>query len=150
MRNVRRLLALAILPALLLVALPAAAEHTVDKDGYVIHANAVSTDDLAPTVASAYGIVRSKNRAMLNISIIRKVAGTTGKSMRGRVTAEVSNLTGQLKSMPLRQITEQDAIYYIGEVQVNDGETLVFKIHVSPAGSDKTYDIDFKQQFFTE
>ncbi len=143
-------LAVATLSLILAATVPALAEQALDTGAYVIHYNALSTDDLSPNVATAYGIVRSKNRAMLNVSIIRKVVGTTGKSARGRVTAQVSNLTGQLKDMPLRQVTEQDAVYYIGEVDVNDGETLIFNIHVTPAGEGKTYDIHFKQQFFTE
>lgn len=142
--------AVAALSLILLAAVPALAEQALDAGNYVIHYNALSTDDLSPNVATAYGIVRSKNRAMLNISIIRKVEGTTGRSVRGRVIAQVSNLTGQLKDMSLRQVTEQEAVYYIGEVDVNDGETLIFTIHVTPAGESKTYDIHFKQQFFTE
>ncbi|MDH3984002.1 MAG: DUF4426 domain-containing protein, partial [Gammaproteobacteria bacterium] len=45
---------------------------SADIGDYVVHFNAQSTDQLSPDVARAYNIVRSKNRAMLNVSIIRK------------------------------------------------------------------------------
>ena len=47
--------------------------HEVDIGDHVVHFSAQSTDQLPPEVARAYNIVRSKNRAMLNVSIIREV-----------------------------------------------------------------------------
>ncbi|MCJ7592014.1 MAG: DUF4426 domain-containing protein, partial [Woeseiaceae bacterium] len=50
------------------VAEPAEAS-SADIGNYVVHFSAQSTDQLPPTVAREYNIVRSKNRAMLNISV---------------------------------------------------------------------------------
>ena len=47
-------------------------ENYKDFGDYVVHFNALSTADLPAEVARGYGITRSKNRAMLNVSIIRK------------------------------------------------------------------------------
>jgi len=114
---------------------------------HIVHFSAQSTDQLPPEVARAYNIVRSKNRAMLNISVLKKSDNTA-------VTAEVAvktvNLTGQLKNITMRQIKEQDAIYYIGEVAVANRETLIFDISVKPDGVDTVSDVRFKRQFFTD
>jgi len=127
-------------------ALPAGATNANIGD-HIVHFNAQSTDQLPPEVARAYNIVRSKNRAMLNVSVIRE-------SDRSAVGADVSvktvNLTGQLKNVTLRRIDEGDAIYYIGEVAVANRETLIFDISVTPEGSDQTSDVRFKRQFFTD
>ena len=56
-----------------------------DFGDYVIHFNAISTELLQPDVARAYSITRSRNRAMLNVSIIRKVEGTLGVSVAGTI-----------------------------------------------------------------
>ena len=53
---------------------PAAASDA-DIGDHVVHFSAQSTDQLPPEVARAYGIVRSKNRAMLNVSVIDKETG---------------------------------------------------------------------------
>ena len=46
---------------------------SVTVNGYSVHFSAQSTDQLPPEVARQYNIVRSKNRAMLNVSIMRKI-----------------------------------------------------------------------------
>lgn len=124
-----------------------------DFGTYRIHFNALSTDNLAPEVAKAYNITRSKNRAMLNVSIIRREAAGTGAPVKGKVSVKATNLTGQLKTIILREIAEGEgkngAIYYIGEVSVADRETLIFDISARPAGESASYQIRFQKQFFT-
>ena len=45
-----------------------------DFGDFGVHFNAVRTDDLSVAVARAYGIERSANRVMLNVSLLRKGA----------------------------------------------------------------------------
>ena len=125
---------------------PAGATST-DIGDHVVHFSAQSTDQLPPEVARAYNIVRSKNRAMLNVSVLEEA---TSKPVAAAVTVKTVNLTGQLKSVTMREINEQDAIYYIGEVPVANRETLIFDISVMPDGSDGSSDVRFKRQFFTD
>ena len=115
---------------------------------FVVHYNALSTDQLPPDVARSYGIVRSASRVLLNVVIIRKKEGTTGEPATGKVVARVSNLTGQLKNMSIRKVDEENAIYYIGEVRVADGEVLVFDIDVTPDGMTEPHNVRFQRQFF--
>lgn len=124
-------------------------ESSKDFGDYVIHYTALPTDHLPPEVAKGYGIVRSKNRALLNISIIRKEGGTPGKSVPGSVSAHAANLTGQVKKVNLRPITDGDAIYYIAELPVSNEETLVFDVSVTPENQPSTFKVKFKRQFYT-
>lgn len=125
---------------------PASASF-VDIGNHVVHFSAQSTDQLPPEVARAYNIVRSKNRAMLNVSVLQEGTDTP-------VTADVAvktvNLTGQLKNVTMRMIQEQEAIYYIGETPVANQETLIFDISVRPDGVEKATDVRFKRQFYTD
>ncbi|MDH3373446.1 MAG: DUF4426 domain-containing protein [Gammaproteobacteria bacterium] len=120
---------------------------SADIGDHVVHFSAQSTDQLPPEVARAYNIVRSKNRAMLNVSVLREADNT---AVTAKVTVKTVNLTGQLKNVTMRQINEQDAIYYIGEVAVANRETLIFDISVTPEGVDRPSDLRFKRQFFTD
>ncbi len=115
-----------------------------------MHFNALTTDQLQPEVARAYNIVRSTNRAMLNVSIIRKVEGTTGVSVPGSVSVSAVNLTGQLKNLAVRQIQEGSAVYYIGDIPVANGETLVFNIDVTPMNEASRFSVRFSRTFFAE
>ncbi len=123
---------------------------SADIGDYVVHFSAQSTDQLPPAVARAYNIVRSKNRAMLNVSIIRK---SDRVPVGGEVSVKTVNLTGQLKSVTMRKIEEPGdvvAIYYIGVTPVANRETLVFDIKVTPDGADSSSDVRFKRQFYTD
>jgi len=123
---------------------------SADIGDYVVHFSAQSTDQLPPAVARAYNIVRSKNRAMLNVSIIREA---DNMPVAGAVTVKTVNLTGQLKNVTMRKIEEPGdvvAIYYIGETPVANRETLIFDISVQPDGEDSSSDVRFKRQFYTD
>ena len=128
------------------VAEPAGAT-SVDIGDHVVHFSAQSTDQLPPEIASAYNIVRSKNRAMLNVSVIRN---SDGAPVPAEVTVKTQNLTGQLKTVTMRRIDEQNAIYYIGVTPVANRETLIFDIAVTPEGGEDATDIRFKRQFYTD
>ena len=123
---------------------------SADIGDYVVHFSAQSTDQLPPEVARAYNIVRSKNRAMLNVSIIRK---SDKLPVAGSVSVKTVNLTGQLKNVTMRKIEEPGdilAIYYIGETPVANRETLVFDITVTPEGASTSSDVRFKREFYTD
>jgi len=124
-----------------------AGSTSADIGDHVVHFSAQSTDQLPPEVARAYNIVRSKNRAMLNVSVLSE---TDNRPVTASVTVKTVNLTGQLKNITMRQIDEQDAIYYIGEVPVANRETLIFDISIIPEGVDTASEVRFKRQFFTD
>ena len=124
---------------------PAAASD-VDIGDHVVHFSAQSTDQLPPEVARAYGIVRSKNRAMLNVSVLKE--GTT-IAVTADVTVRTVNLAGQLKNVTMRKIQEQEAIYYIGETGIANRETLIFNISITPEGATEASDVSFTREFYT-
>ncbi|HSD68241.1 MAG TPA: DUF4426 domain-containing protein [Woeseiaceae bacterium] len=124
---------------------PAGASSS-DIGSHVVHFSAQLTEQLPPEVARAYDILRSKNRAMLNVAILE---ADSGKPVTAEVTVKTVNLTGQMKNVVMRKIQEQDAIYYIGETSVANQETLVFDISVTPEGSSEASTVRFKRQFYT-
>ena len=126
----------------------AAPDSSRDFGDFVVHVNAINTDQLTPEIARQYGIVRSGNRAMLNVSILRKVAGTSGVPVSGRVGASAVNLTGQAKSLELREIREEDAVYYIAEFAVANEETLIFTIDATPIDQPSTFSVRYRRQFY--
>ncbi len=127
------------------------ADHVnlIDFGDYVVHINAITTSQVPADVARNLGITRSGNRAMLNVVITRKVDGQVGPSVKGTVIGTAVNLVGQMKNMEIREITEHDATYYIGEVVVADGEILIFNVDVTPEGESRTYFLKYKGQFYS-
>ena len=129
---------------------PASAEQSKDFGDYTIHYSAFTTDMLSADVASGYNITRSKNRAILNVSVLKKVMDTSIKPVRAQIQASATNLSAQLKTFDVRELNDQGAIYYIAEIPVNHRETLKFEIAVTPDGEQNTYRFSFSQQFFTD
>lgn len=131
---------------------PAEPPTVTSKDfgDYVLHFNSLTTDQLQQQVARQYGIVRSKNRALLTVSILRKVTGTPGKPVAGQVIASAKNLTGQLKQIEMREIRDGDSIYYIADLPVANSETLIFDVAVIPEGTVTTMNVRFSRQYFTD
>jgi hypothetical protein len=134
----------------LLFATAVSADQSKDFGDFTIHYSAFTTDVLTPDVARAYGITRSKNRALLNISVLKKVMDASIKPVKASVDASATNLSAQLKSLEVRELNDQGAIYYIAETQVNHRETLKFNLSITPLGEQNTYRFSFDQQFFTD
>ncbi len=120
---------------------------------YTVHYNAFNTDTLQPGMAEAYNIVRSKNRGMVTISVIKKVASNVsplGKPVRASVTVSASNLTGQYREFKVREIDEGSSIYYLSEFHVAHEEILNFVVNILPEGSVKSFTVEFRQKFYTQ
>jgi hypothetical protein len=124
-----------------------AGASSADIGDHVVHFSAQSTDQLPPEIARAYSIVRSKNRAMLTVSVLKEVDHTP---VTANVTVKTVNLTGQLKNITMRRINEQESIYYIGESPVANRETLIFDISVTPEGVDAPSIVRFQRQFYSD
>jgi hypothetical protein len=123
---------------------------SADIGNHVVHFSAQSTDQLPPAVAREYNIVRSKNRAMLNVSVLRK---SDNLPVHADVTVITVNLTGQLKNVTMRAIEEPGdtlAIYYIGDTTVANREILVFDISIKPEGEETSSQVRFKRQFYSD
>ncbi len=135
--------------ALLGFAAGASAENSRVYGDYVVHYNAFRSDTLSPEIAKAYNLTRRNNRIIVNITVLKKVLGTTGKPVPATVTGNASNLTGQLKSLEFREIKEDTAIYYIAEMKVSDGEFLKFKLNITPEGEEGPARLQFSKRFFT-
>lgn len=128
---------------------PAAPSEPTHQDfgDFQVHFNAVRTDELTPAVARAYGIERSANRVLLNVSMLRKDANGRTTPVDGRVTATARNLNGQLKGLEVRRITEGTSVYFIGEVGISGTEILVFEIVATPGDGSGGHAVQFKREF---
>jgi hypothetical protein len=116
---------------------------------YTIHVNTLTTDQLPSEVAHEYKIARSKNKAMLNVVITENNNGID-KPITGTVNTVARNLANQIKDMEMREIIEQDAIYYIGIISVDNEEIIIFDIEATPANGSKPFLMTYRQQFITE
>ncbi|MEE8495555.1 MAG: DUF4426 domain-containing protein, partial [Xanthomonadales bacterium] len=127
------------------------AQQAQDFGDYVVHYNALNTNFIPPQVAKGYGIHRSSSRALLNITILKKVMDNPGTPVKASVTVSGTNLTGQRREIGIREIIDTEgAIYYIGELPVHHLETYNFTVEVRLEGEADPLIVKFRQQFYTE
>lgn len=115
---------------------------------YVVHYSTIQTDFLSAKVANDFGIKRSRNRVMLSVMVQHR-SGEGHRAVRANVSASATNLTGQLKTIEMRPAQEGTAIYYIGELGVEDEEVLDFTVRVQVEGQTRPFTLSFREQFFT-
>ena len=140
---------LALLTAL--ASLPLMAQQAQDFGEYSVHYNALNSSLITPQVAKAYGIRRSDSRALINISVLKKTGEQSTEAVKAQVTTSGRNLTGQTRTVNMREINDGDgAVYYIGELSVRNMETFDFTVLVTPEGANKPFSLKFRQQFYTE
>ena len=53
-----------------------------------------------------------------------------------------------MKTIEMRELGDQGAIYYVAEVRIANGETLRFNLVVTPQGEENTYSFSFQHEFY--
>ena len=137
------------LVTLLLLSIGVYAENSTRTGGYTIHHNALTTDSLPVQVATAYRIQRSKNRALLNVSVLRDEPGPMGTPVRAEIKAVARTLFGQIRPIELREVIEDKAIYYIADFPVAHREVLTFDFEIMPDGGRFPLRANMRQEFWT-
>lgn len=141
----RRVARALMLLAALLAAATASAERKQAIGSYEAHYTLVPTLFLKPAVAADYGITRSRDRALLNVSVL----DADGRPVQVQITGTVRNLLEQQQVLDLREVTEGEAVYYMTEVRHTDREVLRFRFDVvTPDGG--RHQFNFQQQMFWE
>lgn len=110
---------------------------------YEAHYSVVPTMFLTPDVAARYGIIRGRDRALLNVSIIEPGQGPVSAGVSGTV----QDLLGQRHDLEFREVAEGEAVYYLAALRFTDGEHLKFAIEVETPEGDRRA-LEFQQQVY--
>lgn len=139
--------------AMLMMLMPARgrAEQLDKFDGYIVHYNAFSADQLTPEIAQAYKVQRSSHRGLVNIAVQKDNGAAEPTPVAASVTGHATNLSGQRTALTVREIKEDGAIYYLGEFPVGSGtDTFRFQIDVKPEGASRTHVVKFNKNYVTD
>ncbi len=114
---------------------------------YSIHYSAFKSDFLSAPMARAYNITRSKNRAVLNVTITHKGKDGLPHPVEANVEGRAFNVYQQAKPIQFREVKDEGSVYYIAEFPVANEEIVNFEISVSKDGK-AIGKVSFQQQFF--
>lgn len=114
---------------------------------YQVHYSVFNSSFIAPEVASAYGITRGKNRALINIAVRKQLKTGEDIAQRAVITGTSSDLIHQLP-LEFEEIEEQGAIYYIAALKFNDKEMRTFTIKIQPDPNIAPYTLKFSKTLY--
>ena len=135
---------------LILLFSTAQADQKVTFNGYELHYIALNSTMLTPEIAGQYGLARSGQQALLNLSVLKQRRNDVAVPVpNAEVTVRVRNLLGQSNRLDMRVIEEQNARYFIGSVPFDDREVLWFDIVVSIPG-ERDFEFSFSQELWEE
>ncbi|HEV7490566.1 MAG TPA: DUF4426 domain-containing protein [Rhodanobacteraceae bacterium] len=136
--------------AFALVGTAAHAQYAENFGEYRVRYNALPTQHLLPSVAQAYGIVRSHERGLVNIAVQRNSAGDTSAPIRATLSGTATSLGGQRVALKFREIAEDGAVYYIAEFPISAPDTYRFDVSITPESATSPYLLKFGQDFVAD
>ena len=111
---------------------------------YEVHYIVVPTTFLQPEVARQYSLTRSRNRALVNVSVL-----LNNKPVQAKITGESKNLLSQIVPLSFSEVREGSAIYYLAEIRHADEE--VHRITLNIQFDDGTSgEVQFQQRLYHE
>lgn len=129
--------------ALMFAVTPATAEQYEKLGPFDVHYVVVPSSFFSPEIAERYDIVRGRDRALMNVSVLD--AGQTAVAVA--IAGTATNLLGQQQALEFREVREGDAVYYLAQVRYTDRETLRFAVDIT-APEDVTRTLQFQQQMY--
>ncbi len=112
-----------------------------------VHYMAIGSTFFSPEIAKAYGIKRSRYNGLVNISVL----DNTKKGMPAKVvsiTGKAKNNLGQFKTLEFTEVREENAIYYLAQVNYNNEETLHFDLLITDGNEQQQ--LKFSQKFYVD
>ena len=125
-----------------------AAERATARLGDLeMHCVALPTMELTPEAAQGFNVTREPQRGLLTVTLFRHAGEQGAQTLSGQVFAGAINPRNTLFNIPVREVREGDAVYYLGEFHVAAPDTLRFLVNASVGG--KPLNADFTRSFNT-
>lgn len=119
-------------------------EISYKKGPYEIFFSTFNTSFISEEVAKAYGIVRSKSKALVNISVIHEDANGKKTSLSAKVTGQSYDLI-LTKKLKFFEVKEPNAVYYLAQFDIEHKLPFYFTVNVTPEGTKTPIKVQFKK-----
>lgn len=127
----------------------AQAEQKKSFGDYDVHYSVLNSTFITPQIAKAYGIVRGKDRALVNIAVRQRLPRGDSKAKKTIISGTSSDLI-HTANLDFTEINEQGAIYYIAELRFNDKELRTFTIKIQPDPNIAAYTLKFSKTLYVD
>ena len=121
----------------------ASASEYLNLGEHTIYATALSSMLIPPEVAQIHGIVRSTQRIVVNVTVLKADQPTTAS-----VSGTSTNLLGQQLDLDFTEIQERTAIYYLASIITNAKDMSRFHLYILPEGAREAGAIRFERSYY--
>ncbi len=134
-----------ILSTLLLLLFSSSSNAEIKKTlgDWDVHYIAFTSTFLSPEVARSYGITRSENTTLINISVLDR---KTQEAQKVSITGIARNLLGTTSQLQFKEVVEGEAIYYLSTLTNNDEDHMRFVIDITQDKVQQT--LKFEQKLY--
>lgn len=144
-----RLLQIALLALLSNLALADAKTFETFGDYKVVY-TVFNSSFIKPDIAKSYGITRAKNQVLINVALIKATADGDTEGLPAKVSGTVANLMQQQKTLKFFEVQEQNAVYYLAPLRIDNEEVLNFDIAVKTSANAKPFQLEFTKTLYVD
>jgi len=109
---------------------------------YKVFYSVFNSGFIKPEVASAYNITRGKDKALINLAVLK---GDIVGGIPAQVSGTASNLMQQSRKLDFFEVREKDAVYYLASLRFTNEEVMNFTIEVKPDPNGPVYTLEFSK-----
>jgi len=117
---------------------------------YEVHYIGLNSSFIPEQAAEAYDIPRSRSLGYLSVSVLDTNVDGMPQPVSAEVTGTMKNLIGQTRTIEFREIKETNAVYYVSTFRFDKNDIYRINLQVTPQAQNKTFSVDFSQQFYQE
>lgn len=124
---------------------------TSQKAGdYTVHFNVFNSTDIPASIAEQFKLVRGKDRALVNISLVKTENGNTSLGLPAIVSGTTRNLMQQKQDLKFIEVKEGDVTYYLAPFVFNNEDLLYFEIKVQTNESSSPILVQFNRTLYKD
>lgn len=125
-------------------------DFSIKRGEYELFYSAFNTSFISPDVAQAAGIVRGKNKGLVNISVVRYENSERIPVVVQAIRGEAYDLIYR-NALQFKPVSEPGAQYYLAPFKISsDNEYIQFDIQVDLKALQESVPITFKRRFYID
>lgn len=113
---------------------------------YQVHYNVFNSSFITPAIANEYGLKRAKNRALMNVSVLKRQEDGTYRGVTAKVKGIHDDLL-QKEPLKFKEIIEENAVYYIADFKIHHRIDVYFTVEVEVAG-EKPFKVQWQKRLY--
>lgn len=117
---------------------------------YTVHFNLFNSSDIPASVAEQFKLVRGKDRAIVNISLVKTENGNTSLGLPAIVSGSARNLMQQKQDLKFIEVKEGGVTYYLAPFVFNNEDLLHFDINVKPSADSSAFAVQFTRTLYKD